>query len=98
MASTNQLLVFPDNHADLAGAMHALNVQSKANAELRALLSESSKIIKDCLTETTSSEESAFRGFEHVTGLAERNRDQTKDCATADMVLLTTVQVGQLLA
>lgn len=95
MTSKN-VLFFPHERATLA-AVHDLNVRSKSRRRLQALLTEASTVVQRHTATLDGPERARIGPFEELVELAERHAAQTKGSIVADLVLLTTVQIGQLL-
>ena len=96
MASRNYVLHFPHEHADLLGAMHDLNVRSKARPQLRTFLTTASAAVHEQAVALDVSERASFGDFEDLVELAERHVRQHRSSVVAEMVLFTTIQMGQL--
>ena len=96
MASCNHVLLFPHEHADLLGAIHDLSVRSKTRPQLRTLLTAASAIVHEQAVALDGSERATIGEFEDLVELAERHVRQHRPSVVAEMVLLTTIQIGQL--
>lgn len=98
MADRNHILLFPHEHTDLLGAMQGLSVHSRTRPKLHDLLTAASTDVNDIATMVLNGPERATIGeFEDLTELAERHVRQQRPSFVAEMVLLTTLQIGQLL-
>lgn len=95
MTSPSHILLFPQEHIDLLGAIHDLSVRARTRPQLQALLNEASQVILREITALTGPERASIAGFEDLVELAERNASQPN--VLAEIVLLTTTQIGQLL-
>lgn len=95
MASPNHLLLFPHENKDLLGAIHDLSVRARTQARLRTLLHEASHIIHREATALTDAERASIGEFEDLVELAERHVGQAN--AVVEILLVTTIQIGQLL-
>lgn len=92
----NHVLFFPHERATLA-AVHVLNVRSKSRRRLHALLTEASTVVQRHASTLDGLERASIGPFEDLVELAERHVTHAKGSIVADLVLLTTVQIGQLL-
>lgn len=97
MASHIQVLIFPHEHGDLLDAMYDLSMRSKTRPKLRTLLTGASVVVHQQAARLNSPERAGIGSFEDLVELAERHVDQHRRNVIAEMVLLATVQVGQLL-
>ena len=95
MASPNHLLLFPHENTDLLGAIHSLSVRARTHTQLRTLLDQASEIIHREATALTDPERASIGEFEDLVELAERHIGRAN--AVVDILLLTTIQIGQLL-
>jgi len=95
MASPNHILLFPHEHIDLPGAIHDLSVRARSRPQLRTLLNEASHVVHREATALTGPERASIGEFEDLVDLAERHVGQSS--VLAEIVLLTTIQIGQLL-
>lgn len=89
------VLLFPHERATLA-AVHDLNVRSKSRRRLQALLTDASTVVQRQTASLDGLERASIGPFEDLVELAERHATH-KGSIVADLVLLTTVQIGQLL-
>ncbi|KAF2680034.1 putative polyketide synthase [Lentithecium fluviatile CBS 122367] len=96
MASPNHVLLFPHGHADPLVAVHDLNVRSRTRAQLRTFLSTTSAVVREQTSALDGSERASIGEFEDIVELAERYATQQRPSVILDMVLSTTVQIGQL--
>lgn len=95
MASPNHILLFPHQQIDLLGAIHDLSVRARTRAQLNTLLNEASRVVRREATAVTIPEYTSLGEFEHLVELAEQYAVQPT--VAAEIILLTTVQLGQLL-
>ena len=97
MAARNTVLLFPHEHTDLLGAMHELNVRAKTHPWLRNFLTAASAVVHDQVVALDGSERAGIGDFEDLMELAERHMELHRSSVVAELVLLTTIQMGQLL-
>lgn len=97
MASRKHVLLFPHEHADLLGAVHELNVRAKTRPQLRTLLTAASAVAHEQAVALNGPERASLGEFEDLIELAERHVSQDGPSVVAEMVLFTTIQIGQLL-
>lgn len=97
MAPRNHVLLFPHEHADLLGAMHDLCVRSKTRPQLRDFLTAASAIVHEQAAALDGLERAGIGAFEDLVELAEQHVSRDRTSVVAEMVLFTTVQIGQLL-
>ncbi len=97
MASSNHVLLFPHEHTDVLGALHDLSVRSKTRPRLRAFLASSSAVVHEQAGAVDGLERASIGPFEDLVELAERHVSRQRHNVVAEMVLLTTIQIGQLL-
>lgn len=95
MASPSHVLLFPDEHIDLLGAIHDLSVRARTRPQLRTLLNEASQVVQRETTALSGLERASFGVFEDLVELAEKQAGHSS--VVAEIVLLTTIQIGQLL-
>jgi hypothetical protein len=95
--SITHILAFPDQHADLLGAMYDLNVRSKTRSQLRTFLSAAAAVVHEYVDSLDRPERARVGSFEDLVDLAERFAKQDHPSVVAEIVLFTTVQMGQLL-
>lgn len=95
MASSSHVLLFPHEHIDLLGAIHDLSVRARTRPQLQTLLNEASHVVQREATALTGPERASIDGFEDLVELAERHTSQSS--VVAEIVLSTTIQIGQLL-
>ncbi|KAF2792359.1 putative polyketide synthase [Melanomma pulvis-pyrius CBS 109.77] len=97
MASRKHVLFFPHEHGDLFGAVHELNVRAKTRPQFRTLLTAASAVVHEQAVALNDPERMSLGEFEDLVELAERHASQDGPNVIAEMVLLTTIQIGQLL-
>ena len=97
MASSSHALLFPHEHTDVLGALHDLSVRSKTRPRLRAFLASSSAVVHEQAVAADGSERASIGPFEDLVELAERHVGQQRHNVVVEMVLLTTIQISQLL-
>ncbi|ORY16143.1 polyketide synthase [Clohesyomyces aquaticus] len=97
MASPTHVFLFPHGHSDLLGAIHDLNVRSRTQSQLRTFLSTASTTIREQTSALDGSENAGIGEFENVVELAERYATQQRPSLILEMVLFTTVQIGELI-
>lgn len=95
--SSTHILAFPHGHADLIGAMYDMNVRSKTRSLLRTFLSAASAVVREQVDTLDAPERARVGPFEDLVDLAERFAKQEHPSVVAEIVLFTTVQIGQLL-
>lgn len=95
MASPNHILLFPHQHNDLLGAIHDLSVRARTRPLLNTFLNEASRVVHREAAALTGPEYAKFGQFEHLVELAERHVVQPS--VVAEIILLATIQLGQLL-
>ncbi|KAL9078933.1 MAG: hypothetical protein Q9157_002157 [Trypethelium eluteriae] len=96
MASSSHVLLFRHEHTDLLGAMHDLNVRSKTRPQLQTFLTAASAVVYRQTLAFDSPERSSIGAFEDLVELAERHTSEHRQNVVADIVILTTIQIGQL--
>jgi hypothetical protein len=92
----NHVLFFPHERVTF-DAVHDLNVRSKSRRRLQGLLAAASTVVQHQAASLDGLERADIGFFEDLVELAERQATQTRGSIVADLVLLTTVQIGQLL-
>lgn len=97
MASPSHVLLFPHEHTDVLGALHYLSVRSKTHSQLRTFLASSSAVIHEQAAAVDGPERASIGPFEDLVELAERHVSRQRHNVVAEMVLLTTIQISQLL-
>ena len=97
MASARHVLLFPHEHTDLLGALHDLSVRSKTRPQLRTFLASSSAVIHEQTLAVDGLERADIGPFEDLVELAERHVRRQSHNVVVEMVLLTTIQISQLL-
>lgn len=97
IASPSHALLFPHEHTDVLSALHDLSVRSKTRSRLRAFLASSSAVVHEQAVAVDSFERASIGPFENLVELAERHVSQQPHNVVAEMVLLTTIQISQLL-
>ncbi|KAL3433409.1 hypothetical protein BDV09DRAFT_171921 [Aspergillus tetrazonus] len=90
------VLFFPQERVTF-DAVHDLNVRSKSRRKLQSLLAAASAVVQHQTASLDGLERADIGSFEDLVELAERQTTQTRGSIVADLVLLTTVQIGQLL-
>ncbi|KAL4874370.1 hypothetical protein BJY04DRAFT_225084 [Aspergillus karnatakaensis] len=91
------VLLFPHERVTFA-AVHDLNVRSKSSRKLQSLLVAASTAVQRQTAALDGIQRSDIGPFEDLVELAEHQFGRADDRSlVADLVLLTTVQVGQLL-
>jgi hypothetical protein len=95
MASSSHILLFAHEHTDLLGAVHDLSVRARNHPQLQTLLNEASTVIQREATALSGVDSARIGGFEDLVELAERHVGRPS--VVAEIVLLTTIQIGQLL-
>jgi hypothetical protein len=95
MSSPNHILLFPHEHINLLGAIHNLSVRARNRPQLRTFLDEASHVVHREAATLTGRERASIGEFEDLVELAEQHVGQSS--VVAEIVLLTTLQVGQLL-
>jgi hypothetical protein len=96
MSPRTHVLLFPHEHEDLLGAVHELSVRSKTRPQLRNFLTSASTVVHEQSIALDGSERASIGPFEDLVELAERHVRQQRRSMVAEMVLLTTIQAGQL--
>ena len=97
MAPPSHALLFPYEHTDVLGALHDLSVRSKTRPRLRTFLASSSAVVHEQAGAVDVAERASIGPFEDLVDLAERHVSRQRHNVVAEMVLLTTIQIGQLL-
>ena len=97
MASPSHAHLFPHEHTDVLGALHDLSVRSKTRPRLRTFLASSSAVVHEQAVAVDGSERASIGPFEDLVELAERHVSQQRHNVVVEMVLLTTIQISQLL-
>ena len=97
MASSTHVLLFPHEHTDVLGALHDLSVRSKTHPRLRTFLASSSAVVAEQATAVEGLEHASIGPFEDLLDLVERHVSQQRQNVAVEMVLLTTIQISQLL-
>ena len=97
MASLNHVLLFPHEHTDVLGALHDLSVRSKTRLQLRTFLASSSALVHEQAVAVDGSERASIGPFEDLVELAERHVSRQRHNVVVELVLLTTIQISQLL-
>ena len=97
MASPSHALLFPYEHTDLLSALHDLGVRSKTRPQLRTFLASSSAVVREQALAVDGLERASIGPFEDLIDLAERHVSRQLHSVVAEMVLLTTIQISQLL-
>lgn len=97
MASPRHILLFPHEHTDVLGAIHELNVRSKTRPRLRAFLASSSAVVHEQAVAFSGPERGSIGPFDDLVELAERHGNRKSYNVVVETVLLTTIQISQLL-
>ena len=97
MASPSHALLFAHEHTDVLGALHDLNVRSKTRPQLRTFLASASDVVHKQAVAVEGPERASIGPFENLVELAERHVGQQRHNVVIEMVLLTTIQISQLL-
>lgn len=97
MTSPCHTLLFPHEHTDVLGALHSLSVRSKTRPLLRTFLASSSAVVHEQAVAVDGSERASIGPFEDLVELAERHVSRQRQNVVAEIVLLTTIQISQLL-
>ena len=97
MASLSHVLLFPHEHTDVLGALHDLNVRSKTRPRLRAFLASSSAVVHEQAVAVDGPERASIGPFEDLVDLAEQHVSRQRHNVVVEMVLLTAIQLSQLL-
>lgn len=92
-ASPIHALLFPHEHTNMLSAMHDSNVRSKTRPRLRTFLASSSTLINEQALGVDRFELPSIRPSDDLVELADRHGRG----ARYQMVLLATIQIGQLL-
>jgi hypothetical protein len=96
-ASPSHALLFPHEHTDVLGALHDLNVRSKTRPHLRTFLASSSAVVHEQAVAVDGPERASIGPFEDLVELAQRHVSRQRHNVVVEMVLLTTIQISQLL-
>ena len=97
MASSTHALLFPHEHTDVLGALHNLSVRSKTRPQLRTFLASASAVVHQQAVAVDGPERASIGPFEDLVELAERHVSRQRHNVVVEMVLLTTIQISQLL-
>ena len=95
--SLRHALLFPHEHTDVLSALHDLSVRSKTRPQLRIFLVSSSKVVHEQTVALDGHERASIGPFEDLVELAERHVTQQCHNVVVEMVLLTVIQISQLL-
>ncbi|KAL6237535.1 hypothetical protein BDW75DRAFT_238322 [Aspergillus navahoensis] len=90
------VLLFPQQRVTF-DAVHDLNVRSKSRRRLQHLLMAVSTVVERQAAALDGLERADIGSFEDLVELAEQQAARTRGSIVADLVLLTAVQIGQLL-
>ncbi|KAL4899885.1 hypothetical protein BDW74DRAFT_171149 [Aspergillus multicolor] len=90
------VLLFPHERVTFA-AVHDLNVRSKLRRRLQSFLAAASVVVQRQAAALDGLERASIGSFEDLVELAEKHSNHARGSIAADLVLLTTVQIGQLL-
>jgi hypothetical protein len=96
MASNNHILLFPHGHENPLEAIHDLNVRSRTRAQLRNFLATASDVVAKQTSALDGTERATIGEFEDMVELAERYTSQQRPSVILELVLSTTIQIGQL--
>ena len=97
MAMPIHALLFPYEHIDVLSTLYDLSVRSKTRPLLRTFLASSLAVVREQAIFVHGPERASIGHFEDLVELAERHASQQRRNMVAEMVLLTTIQIGQLL-
>ena len=97
MASLSHVLLFPHEHTNVLGALHDLNVRSKTGHRLRTFLAASSAVVHEQAAAVDGAERASIGPFDDLVDLAEQHVSRQRQNVVVEMVLLTTIQLSQLL-
>ncbi|KAI9660552.1 MAG: Type I Iterative PKS [Bathelium mastoideum] len=97
MDARNHVLLFPHEHTDLLDAMCNLNVRSKSHTQLHTFLTAASAAVHAQTVALDGRERATIGAFEDLVELAERHVSQDRLSVVADMILVTTIQIGWLI-
>ena len=97
MASLSHVLLFPHEHTNVLGALHDLNVRSKTRPRLRTFLAASSAVVHEQATAVDGAERASIGPFDDLVDLAEQHISRQRHNVVVEMVLLTAIQLSQLL-
>ena len=97
MASTSHALLFPHEHTDVLDVLHDLNVRSKTRPRLRTFLASCSAVVHEQAFAVDGLERASIGPFEDLVDLAERHVSRQRHNVVTEMVLLTMIQISQLL-
>ena len=97
MALPSHAILFPHEHTDVLGALHDLSVRSKTRPRLRTFLASSSAVVHEQAVAVDVAERASIGPFEDLVDLAERHVSRQRQNVVAEMVLLTIIQICQLL-
>lgn len=95
MTAPNHILLFSHENNDLLSAMHDLHVRARTRPQLRALLAEASQVVHREAAILNGPDRASIGEFEDLVELAELHAAQPT--VAAGIVLLTTIQIGELL-
>lgn len=95
--SLRHALLFPHEHTDVLGTLHDLSVRSKTRPQLRIFLASSSKVVHEQTVALDGRERASIGPFEDLVELAERHVTRQRHNVVVEMVLLTVIQISQLL-
>jgi hypothetical protein len=96
MASNNHILLFPHGHENPLEAIYDLNVRSRTRVQLRRFLVTASDVIAKHTSALDAIERATIGEFEDIVELAERYASQQRPSVILELVLSTTIQIGQL--
>ena len=97
MSALNNTLLFPSEHTDVVAALHDLNVRSKIRPQLRTFLASSSTVVHEQAASVEGPDRGSIPPFQNLVDLAEKHVGQQRQDAVLELVLLTVIQISQLL-
>lgn len=95
--SLHHVFLFPHEHTDVLGALHDLSVRAKTRPQLRIFLASSSKVVHEQTVALDGRERASIGPFDDLVELAERHVSRQRRNVVVEMVLLTVIQISQLL-
>ncbi|KAM0147236.1 hypothetical protein ACHAPG_010711 [Botrytis cinerea] len=97
MAPTGQILLFGDVHVDKLSALKTLFSHSKTHPQLRDFLRSACDVIQCQISTLLPAERGVFGHFDDLLELGERYAKEEFPDEIVSYVLITTIQVGDLL-
>ncbi|KAK6613458.1 polyketide synthase [Botrytis cinerea] len=97
MAPTGQILLFGDVHVDKLSALKTLFSHSKTHPQLRDFLRSACDVIQCQISTLLPAERGVFGHFDDLLELGERYAKEEFPDEMVSYVLITTIQVGDLL-